>query len=154
MISIVATTSVFSLWCRLNLRHGMRGSFQRLVLWMIHMSCVWSLRLQWKGSMGEIRKKSISANVCSSCKQRTLTIESECSLIAALLTTVRLTSCLTGLDLTKQVKLLFIQHLQSSWIQKNNYEFGHTVILPLGLVFAEQTHWWKEGRSLTLNDKI
>ena len=31
--------------------------------------------------------------------------------------TVQLTSCLTGLDLTKQVKLLFIQHKQGSWIQ-------------------------------------
>ena len=30
---------------------------------------------------------------------------------------VQLTSCLNGFDLTKQVKLLFIQHLQSSLIQ-------------------------------------
>ena len=29
---------------------------------------------------------------------------------------VQLTSCLTGLDLTEQVKLFFIQHKQSSWI--------------------------------------
>ena len=33
--------------------------------------------------------------------------------------TVWLTSCLTGLDLTKQVNLLLIQHKQSSWIQTN-----------------------------------
>ena len=31
--------------------------------------------------------------------------------------TVRLTSCLTRLDLTKQVNLLLIQHKKSSWIQ-------------------------------------
>ena len=30
--------------------------------------------------------------------------------------TIRLTSCLTHLDLTKQVKLLLIQHKQSTWI--------------------------------------
>ena len=41
--------------------------------------------------------------------QRTLTIEGSIS--------VQLTSCLTGLELTKQVKLLLIQHKQSSWIQ-------------------------------------
>ena len=38
--------------------------------------------------------------------QRTLTIVESI--------TVRLTSCLTGLDLTKQVKLLFIQHKEIS----------------------------------------
>ena len=31
--------------------------------------------------------------------------------------TVSLTSCLTGLDSTKQVNMLLIQHQQSSWIQ-------------------------------------
>ena len=43
--------------------------------------------------------------------QRTLTIGESI--------TVRLTSCLTSLDLTKQVKLLFVQHNQSTWIQQN-----------------------------------
>ena len=33
------------------------------------------------------------------------------------LTTVQLTSCLSGLDMTKQVNLLFIQHKQSNLIQ-------------------------------------
>ena len=33
--------------------------------------------------------------------------------------TVQLISCLAGLDLTKQVKQLFIQHKQSRWIQPN-----------------------------------
>ena len=31
--------------------------------------------------------------------------------------TVQLTSCLTGLDSTKQVDILLIQHKRSSWIQ-------------------------------------
>ena len=33
--------------------------------------------------------------------------------------TVQMTSCLTGLDLTKHVKLLFIHHKQSSWNETN-----------------------------------
>ena len=41
--------------------------------------------------------------------QRTLTIGGSI--------TVQMTTCLTGLDLTKQVKLLFIQHKQRSLIQ-------------------------------------
>ena len=36
--------------------------------------------------------------------------------------TVRLTSCLTASYLTKQVKMLFIQHKQSSLIQTNKQE--------------------------------
>ena len=38
------------------------------------------------------------------------------------ITTVQLTSCLNGLDLTKQVNLFKIQHYQSSWIQINKTE--------------------------------
>ena len=45
-------------------------------------------------------------------------------------TTVRLTSCLTGFDLTKQEKLLFMPHKQSSRIQTNNSEVRRKVILP------------------------
>ena len=47
--------------------------------------------------------------------------------------TVQLTSCLTGLDLTKQVKLLFIQYMENSWI--HTQEVIYTVILSLKLLF-------------------
>ena len=53
-------------------------------------------------------------------KLRTLTIGGSIS--------VRLTSCFTGLDLTKQVKLLFMPHKQSSSIQTKN-QVSCTVIL-------------------------
>ena len=48
-------------------------------------------------------------------------------------TTVQLTSCLTVLDLAKQVKLLLIQHEQN---KQNKHEVSYTVILPLQLVFS------------------
>ena len=66
---------------------------------------------------------------CSS--KRTLTIRESINL--------HLTSCLAGLDLTKQVKMLFLQHKQRSWNQKNKQKASHTVIFPLKLVFSAQT---------------
>ena len=51
--------------------------------------------------------------------------------------TVHLTSCLTGLDSTKQVKFLIIKHKKSSLIQtKKNQEVSCIVKLPLKLVFS------------------
>ena len=47
-------------------------------------------------------------NSAGECNQRTLTMRES--------NTVGLISCLTGLDSTKQVKLLLIQRNQSSWI--------------------------------------
>ena len=45
--------------------------------------------------------------------------------------TVQLTSCLTGLDSTKQVNMLLIQHKQSSWFQtKTNRRSGIQWIRP------------------------
>ena len=44
-------------------------------------------------------------------------------------------TCLTGLDLTKQVKLFLIQHKQSSLIQQNK-QVNFTVILPFKFVFS------------------
>ena len=48
--------------------------------------------------------------------------------------TLRLTSCLTDLDLTKQVKLMLIQYWQSSWIQTKLT--GGQTYFPLRLVFS------------------
>ena len=45
--------------------------------------------------------------------------------------TVRLTSCLTGLDSIKRVNLFLIQHKQSSWIQTSRKWDHRTVVLPL-----------------------
>ena len=51
---------------------------------------------------------------------------------------VWLTSCLTGLDLTKYyVKLLLIQLKQSSVKSKQKQDVIRTVIFPLMLVFSE-----------------
>ena len=47
-----------------------------------------------------------------------------------------ITSCLTGLDLTRQVKLFFIQHEQSAESKQNKQEVSHTVILTLKLVLS------------------
>ena len=49
--------------------------------------------------------------------------------------TVWMTSCLTGLDLTQEVKLLFIKHKQSSLI-KTKKQVSPTVIFPLKFVFS------------------
>ena len=57
--------------------------------------------------------------------------------------TVQLTSCLTGLDLTKQVNLLFIHHEQSSWIQTNKtggQAYSDTSPLASKLVFCALWH--------------
>ena len=40
-------------------------------------------------------------------------------------------SCMTGLDLTKQVNLLLIQHKQSSLMQTNKKEVNSAMIVPL-----------------------
>ena len=61
-------------------------------------------------------------------EQRTLTIGGSI--------TVRTTSCLTGLDLTRQVKLFFIQHEQSAESKQNKQEVSQTVILTLKLVLS------------------
>ena len=50
--------------------------------------------------------------------------------------TERLTSCLTGLDLSKQVKLLLIQYKQSRRTKQNKQEVSRTVKLPLNLMFS------------------
>ena len=65
--------------------------------------------MQFKGH-GASRYTSCYVN------QRALTIEGSI--------TVWLASCLTGLDLAKQVKLLFIHHKQSSRIQTNPYNLS------------------------------
>ena len=67
---------------------------------------------------------SFGLNTLGTLNQRTLTIGG--------CITEWLTSCLTGLDLTKQEKLLIIQHKQSSW----NRSVSLTLILPLKLVFS------------------
>ena len=62
-----------------------------------------------------------------SCKQRTPTKGGNI--------TVQLTSFLTGLDLTKQVKLFFISNAAES--KHNKLEVIHTVILSLKLLFSD-----------------
>ena len=51
----------------------------------------------------------MALNICDCWSQWTITIGGRITLL--------LTSCLTGFDLTEQVKLLFNQHKKSSWIQ-------------------------------------
>ena len=60
--------------------------------------------------------------------QRTLTIEGSIN--------VWLTSCLTGMYLTIQVKLFLMQDKQISRIHQNNQLVIHTVIHPVKLVFS------------------
>ena len=51
--------------------------------------------------------------------------------------TVQMTSCLTSLDLSKQIKLLFIQQRKAVNFKQNKH-VSRTVILPLKLVFSDQ----------------
>ena len=53
--------------------------------------------------------------------------------------TVWLTSCLTGLDLNKQVKLFFIQISKAADSAQNKQDVSHTVILPIQFVFSAFT---------------
>ena len=54
---------------------------------------------------------------------------------------VQLTSCLTGLDLAKQVKLMIIQQSQAAESKQNKQEVSRsTEILPLKLVFSGQSY--------------
>ena len=64
----------------------------------------------WKFVNGVLRVQT-QDSVEGRYRQRTLTYFIRGSI------TVRLTSCLTGLDLAEQVNLLLIKHKQSSWIQ-------------------------------------
>ena len=55
--------------------------------------------------------------------------------------TEHLASCLIGLDLTKQVKLLQIQQRQSADSKYCKQEVSQTVILPLNLVVSALMQW-------------
>ena len=46
----------------------------------------------------------------------------------------------TGLDLTKKVKLLFVQHKQKSWVPTGGQAYSETFPLPSNWVFS---YWTK-----------
>ena len=75
---------------------------QQYLVCLFRLYSLFLFVIDWQKSINEINSK----------KQKALTIGRSI--------TVRLTYCLTGLDLTEQVKLLFIQHKQSRWIQAKN----------------------------------
>ena len=78
---------------------------------------------QWKSRISETSAMEYVV-------QRTLTMRGSI--------TVRLNSCLTRLELTKQVKLLFIQQKKAAESKQNKQEVRHTMIgTSLKLAFSE-----------------
>ena len=71
------------------------------------------------GGMGSVLH---NGHVFYVCTLRTLTIGENI--------TVRLTSCLTGLDLAKQVKLLFLNLRKAAESNQNKHGVSCTMILP------------------------
>ena len=94
---------------------------------------LWSVLLQIRSRLNEpfvVLRNLTNTRIGSI--QRTLTIWESIN--------VQLTSCLTGLDSTKHIKLMLIQHKKAAESKQNKQEVSHTVILPIKLVFSGISH--------------
>ena len=78
------------------------------------------------GFFARLRKQQVASR--NKFNQRTLTIGGSIN--------VQLTSCLTGLDLTKQGMLMLIQQKQAAKSKENKQSVSRIVRLPLRLVFS------------------